>query len=279
MKRLVAAAAVLVFASAACNVGRDPYEPKFAAAQRIATTNGPIVFTVAPNGDVYYAELRANAFHLVDHDNVVHDLFTTTDNPDALVVDAAGTIDVAARTPSHQLTVTAYRSGAEPAVVYRGPVTRNPAHLALTSDSGQLILGVDHTVEELQPTHRVISGGWLDPLVGGGRGDRIWVADNAPPGGRERLARGRESDVAKRNRFASVLPPDTNPSGIAILVNEVLLCSKTHKKVYRLHIGLDDVARRRGWLSGLRCDRDIGVRSDGSLITAADGAIYKYPPR
>ncbi|MEY2426427.1 MAG: hypothetical protein QOI61_1999, partial [Actinomycetota bacterium] len=48
---------------------------------------------------------------------------------------------------------------------------------------------------------------------------------------------------------------------------------------YRLHIGLDEVARRRDWLPGLVCDRDIAVAKDGSVITATNGAIYRYRPR
>jgi hypothetical protein len=277
VKRVVALVAVFVVVLTSCGAGGDRYKPKFGARRTIATPTGPVTFTLGPFGRIYYAELRTNALHYLDHTNAVHDLLTTRDKPDSLAVDAHGVVYVAARTRTHHLTVNAYRDG-NPQVVWHGPTTRSRAHLLLTS-KGDLVVGVGDEILELQPTHKVISRGWTDPVLGAGRGNRIWVADNEPPGGKERVARGREKDHAKRNRFASVLPPYTNPTGAALDDDEVLLCSHTHNKVYRLHIGIDDVARRRGWLYGLLCDRDIAVLPDGSLITSQTSLIYKYPPR
>jgi hypothetical protein len=277
LKRLVALVVLGALLLSACGGGGDRYRLRFEAAQKIGTTNGPIVFTVAPNGDVYYAELRTNSFHYLDDRNGVNDLFVTPDKPDSLVVDASGVLYVAARTRTHKLTVNAYRDG-NPEVVWQGPTTRTPAHLVITSQ-GELVVGIDDEILELKPTHRVISRGYTDPVLVAGRGNRIWVADNEPPGGKERVGRGREKNHAKRNRFASVLPAYTNPTGATLVKDEILLCSRTHKKVYRLHIGLDDVARRRNFVGRLTCDRDIGSRVDGSVITSANDAIYKYPPR
>jgi hypothetical protein len=278
LRRLTAVVALLALVAGACgDIGKDRYQLRFARAETLATTNGPVTFTVAPNGRIYYAELRTNAFHYLDRDNAVRDLFTTRDKPDSLVVDARGVVYVAARTRVHKLTVTAYRNG-DPEVVWHGPTTRSAAHLVITT-KGELVVGVGDDVLELRPTHKVVSQHWTDPVVIAGRDNRIWVADNEPPGGKERVARGREKSHAKRNRFASVLPAYMNPSGGTLIKDEILLCSRTHKKVYRLHIGLDDVARRRDFVGRLVCDRDIGSLPDGSVITAQTNALYKYPPR
>jgi hypothetical protein len=277
LSRLLALVAVAALTATACNSNYDRYRLRFQAAQTIATPNGPVTFAVGPNNRVYYAELRTNALHYVDRNRVVHDLFTTQDKPDSLAVDHHGVVYIAARTRKHRLTVNAYRSG-NPEVVWHGPTTHSPVHLAITSE-GELVVGVGDEVLELQPTHKVISRGWADPVIAAGRSERIWVADNEPPGGKERVARGRETNHAKRNRFASVLPPFTNPSDATVINDEILLCSRTHHKVYRLHIGLDEVARRRSFVGRLVCDRDIGSLTDGSVITAQTSVIYRYPPR
>src|SRR5205085_163046 len=143
-----------------------------------------------------------------------------------------------------------------------GPTSRFAAHIAFAKDD-QLIVGITHNLTKIDPFHgagvkpTIISSGWTDPSFVLGRGNRIWVADNALPGTKELVARGRERDAAKRRRFATALPAYTNPSGVAIRNDELLVCSRTHRKVFRLHIGLDDVARRRSPIVGMVCDRDI----------------------
>jgi hypothetical protein len=277
LRRLFAVVALAAVVLGGCNTNYDRYRLRFQAAQRIATPDGPVTFTVGPDDRIYYAELRTNQLHYLDSQHAVHDLFATRDKPDSLAVDANGVVYVAARTRKHRLTVEAYRDG-NPEVVWRGPTTHSAAHLVITT-KGELVVGVGSQILELRPMHKVISTGWTDPVLAPGRGDRIWVADNEPPGGKERVARGRERDHAKRNRFASVLPPYTNPTGATLIGDEILLCSRTHNKVYRLHIGLDDVARRRSFVGRLVCDRNIGSLSDGSVVTAQTGVIYRYPPR
>lgn len=284
MKRVFVALALV---GAACNAGGDRYLPRFGAHTTVTSTTGPVVFTVAPGGSLYYVELRTNElFTLVLGGGGPQRLLNTGDKPDALVVDNNGSLFVAARTTKHRLRVTQYREpGLQPRLIWSGPVSRFPAHLTVTSKN-QLILGYASQILRLDralgPNQKpeVISAGYTDPVVIAPRGgSRLWVADNGVPGTKERVGRGREKNVAKRNRFATALPPYTNPSGMTLLRDELLVCSKTHKKVYRLHIGIDEVARRRDWLPGLVCDRDIGVLADGSLITSQNGAIYKYPPR
>jgi sugar lactone lactonase YvrE len=273
----------IALAASACSSG-DRYLPKFGAAETLTRTDGPVVFAVAPTGgDVYFVELRTNTLWSVGRGEERREVQNLGRKPDSLAIDQRGTIYVAARTKAHRLFITRYeRTNSE--VIWNGPVSRFAAHIAITPEN-LLIVGLNDKLFSLNPLRPptqkpvVISGGWTDPVFTLGRGHRIWVADNAVPGQKERVARGREQSLAKRNRFASVLPAYTNPSGVALLKDELLLCSRTHKRVYRLHIGLDDVARRRDWLPGLVCDRDIALAPDGSLVTATSGAIYRYPPR
>jgi sugar lactone lactonase YvrE len=262
VKRAVLALALVV---SACGSGGDRYLPKFAQPTTVTTTNGPVTFAVSPGGRVYYAELRTNEVFAAPSHRLVA---TLPHRPDSLAVDSHNRVYAATRTQSHRVRV--FR-GDE--LLWEGPTSRFPVHIALYGAT--VVIGVGDELLQLEP-RRVISRGWTDPVPTRGRGGRVWVADNGLPGSKERVARGREQSVAKRNRFASVLPAYTNPSGMALVDDELLLCSKTHKRVYRLHIGLDEVARRRGWLSGLVCDRDIAVDARGRLYTATNGVIYRY---
>lgn len=272
-------AALLAVASllAACS-GKDRYLPEFGTAGTVVDTNGPVVFALAPNGDVYYAELRTNDVSVVSGKAESRLVANLGYKPDSLAVDARGQLFAAGRDNLHRPWVirVAQRgtrfSGS-------GPPSKFPVHIAFNADNELLIGHGDKLVSRVSGTDTLISNDWTDPVITPGRGSRIWVADNALLGKDERVARGREKSVSKRNRFASTLPAYTNPSGMALLDDQLLLCSRTHKKVYRLHIGIDDVARRRGWLKGLVCDRDIAVDRQGALYTSANDAIYRYPPR
>jgi hypothetical protein len=272
--RRLAALLAVAFLLTACS-GKDRYLPEFGQAETLVTTNGPVTFTLAPNGDIYYAELRTNEVYVLSSEakRLVADLHY---KPDSLAVDAHGLLWAAGRNKIHQPWISSVPSPTP--VTGSGPPSRFPLHIAF--DDGKLIIGHDDTVVSRENgDDTLISKGWTDPVVAPGRGNRIWVADNALPGSKERVARGRERSIAKRNRFASTLPEFTNPSGMALLDDQLLVCSKTRKKVFRLHIGIDDVARRRDWMKGLVCDRDIAVAKDGSLITATRGSIVRYPPR
>ncbi len=271
-------AAFIAFASllAACS-GKDRYLPEFGAEEKLATTNGPVVFTVAPNGHVFYAELRTNDIYEVNGEAAT--LVTHLGyKPDSLAVNSRGQLFAAGRDKLHRPWVTRV---AQPGERFsgNGPPSKFPVHIAFNGDNQLLIGHGDKLVSRVNGNDTLISKDWTDPVITPGRGDRIWVADNALPGKDERVARGREQSVSKRNRFSSTLPSYTNPSGIVRLDDQLLLCSRTHKKVYRLHIGIEDVARRRGWMKGLVCDRDIAVDRQGALYTAANAAIYRYPPR
>jgi hypothetical protein len=279
VKYVLVALAVL---AAAC-ASKDRFRPDFDARETIGRPAGPVVFAVAPNDDIVYVELRTLDMFRLRSGEEAQLLGRLTTKPDSLAVNRAGVIFAAGRDRQRRLTIWRPQVAGKVDPATRGPASRFPVHIK-SAGGDTLIVGHSRNVYSLrvgQPfaDRTPISSGWTDPVIALGRGTRIWVADNGLPGSKERAARGRERDVAKRNRFASDLPPDTNPTDAVVYDDELLLCSRTHKKVYRLHIGIDDVARRRDWLAPLVCDRNIGVTRDGALITAQTDAIYRYPPR
>lgn len=285
-ERFAAGIVLAATSLAGCGGGGDRYLPNFGPAETVVTPTGPVVFTLAPTGGgVFYAELRTNDLFAAARGETPRLIARLAAKPDSLSVDERGQIFVATRTKKHRLAITRFAADQRDSrVIWNGPTSRFAAHIAVTGE-GELLVGLAGHLLSLDPRNgpdqkpTVVSSGWTDPVLTLGRGNRIWVADNGLPGLQEHVARGRERDVAKRNRFASALPPYTNPAGVALLDDELLLCSRTHRKVYRLHIGIDDIARRRGWMPGLVCDRDIAAAADRSVVTATTGAIYRYPPR
>ncbi len=274
MRRIGALLALAVLATSCSN--KDRYAVEFGAAETLTITNGPVVFALGPEGDIYFAELRTNdVFKLSGQEK--RPVGRLLYQPDSLAVDSGGQLYAAGRDENQQTWVTSL-SGRK-TVSASGPPSEFPLHIVFTSKNEMVIGHGDTVVRRVNNAETVISKGWTDPVVTAGRGNKIWVADNAASGTKERVARGREKSVAKRNRFATALPASSDPSGMALVNDELLVCSRTRQQIYRLHIGLDEVARRRGWLKGLVCDRDIAIDRTGALITAANGAIYKYPPR
>ena len=273
MKRLAAIVAVLAIV-AACSSGPDPNRLRFEQPKIFAAPVGPVTFTVGPDDTVYYAELRTFDVYSVRRGELPNLLFHSHFKPDSLAVSATGIVFVAARSQSHRLFISRYiQHGDEyvESLVWAGPTDRFAAHLAIARN-GAFVFGwhtrlfrLNANAQPPQSAH-VLSGGYTDPVVTFGRGEHFWVADNALPGKTERVA-------------GTKLPPYTNPSGLTVLNTEILLCSRTHQKVFRLHIDDKNVPHWRKNVGELKCDRDIGVLSDGSVITAQTSVIYRYPPR
>ncbi|HVT75978.1 MAG TPA: hypothetical protein VHD87_03030 [Acidimicrobiales bacterium] len=293
MKRLVTVVAAVAFVAGACSTGVDRYRPKFAAAEKIGAPNGPVVFTVGPRDEIVYAELRTLDLYRLRVGAQPVKLTHLTTKPDSLAV-AGSNVYAAGRDSNRRMHIWYAADLDQPALDAKrviepyhpgvnGPASRFPVHLAIATP-GIFTVGWSHNLFTIKPGQPyaekvTISNGWTDPVLTFGRGKRIWVTDNALPGGKERAARGRDKSIKHRNRFAAVMPPYTNPSGVVLVKDELLLCSRTHHKVYRLHIGIDDAPHWRGLMAGLYCDRDIGLLSDGSLITAQTNALYRYPAR
>ena len=127
---------------------------------------------------------------------------------------------------------------------------------------------------------RVVSEHWRGPVdIVVDQRNRVWAIDAGDKNERPRIARGRERDRANRNRHASFLPEGSRPVAAAADDTEIYVCDAATNSVLRFHVGIDDVPRRRGPLKGVKCRHDIAVLDDGSIVTATDDAILRYPRR
>ncbi len=154
---------------------------------------------------------------------------------------------------------------------------RREGHIAFTP-KGELYVSVGRRVYSLLGRVTTVSDGWVNAFAFTVDGrDRMFVADQPPLHGTTFVARGRENDHAKRRRFATGLA-GTKASGITFVDDELLVCRSNVGDVMRLHVGIDNVARRRGPVEGIKCRNAIASTTDGSVITAIAHEIRRYPP-
>jgi hypothetical protein len=252
--------------------GRDRYAPTLSAAEVIGRVQGVVSLAIGPDKTVYYALASGEVYALGDDRPALIATFPTA-ALDSIAISSDGILHGAYR-DAGRLTVATWVDRAARGFLHLR--ANGPAQIAYNKN-GDLLVAVGDRLADAQG--HVISNGWHSPRIAAGRDNRIWVADDAPGTEKELVARGREKDGAKRRRFASALPPHTDPSGIALRKDELLVCGRRLGRVYRLHIGLDDVARRRGTLAGLKCTNAIVVAPDGAVITATDNAILRYGAR
>lgn len=302
MKRFALVLVATTLAAGACSVA-DRYAPKFAAQTLIARGKEVDAFALGERNTLYYGEratgdvYRVNIAKPSTPVRVTH-VDVKTDGQRGLLGLAyrdKALFIASTRASDGKLEVRRWASDDASQVVWVGPESKDLANGgSLRFDNkGGLIISVGELAgggsgkllrlhaggpETQTPTE--ITRGWHNPF--GFTVDfrnNLWVADNAPGREKELVSRGNERDRANRRRHATALPSHFAPSGLAIDEYELYACSYTTKAVFRLHIGLDNVARRRGEVKGLTCQSAIVAQPDGSLITATSTAIYRYPAR
>jgi len=244
MRRAVVAVLALALLAAAC--GKDRYEPKFGAATKIVSVDNVTALTVDGN-------------HLYYGDPATDDVYR-----------------VRLRAP-HTRVLIERVPNLKSLAVFRGQLhVSSDGHIAVDRD-GRIYESVGGRIMQ---GSTIISKGWVNPFAFSiDARNRLFVADQASDSGKERTARGRENDVAKRNRFSAVLPKNSKPIGLAILDDELLVCRSTYRDVFRLHVGIDNTPRNRGVVKGLACTGAIATMADGSVVTATAHEIRRYPPR
>ena len=270
MRRLVAALAVTGLLTA-CSA-QDRYELRFAAPITVATATG--VQAMALDGDtLYYGEFDTGDVYRVD--------VRTPRTPRKV-----GHVDVRAKGANGLQSIAVYGGRVfvswvradrhlvvgplDGPLTWTGPLVnslRRDGHIAFTPN-GILYVSIGHRVYDIDGAVSTVSDGWNNAFAFAvDARDRMFVADQPSKEGKAFVARGREKNHAKRRRFATGLA-GTKPSGVAFVDDELLVCRGNVGDVARLHIGLDNVARRRESLARVKCRDAIVTTTDGSVITA-----------
>lgn len=191
-----------------------------------------------------------------------------------------------------RLVVGRLRADAPPQIVWTGPPTTtlaNGGHLALAPD-GRLAIGIGdrqspqgavgrllsldpHGPPNQRP--RVLSTGWNNPFAFVFTPDnRLWVADNAPGGRPERLARG----DAGRPRDVTDLPRATAPSGLAALPGgDLALCGVVSGTLDRYRRASGGSWTRVGTIAA-DCRYGVVRLTDGRLAYAGSHTIRSVRP-
>jgi hypothetical protein len=200
----------------------------------------------------------------------------------SLAVDRVGRTFAAWTTPSGRLVVGRVTPG-PPRLIWRGPPTvelGNGGHIAF-SPAGALVVSVGDRGRSRAgvllrldpdgaPSQRpaVLSRGWNNPFAFAfdGRG-RLWVADNSPGSGPERLARG---DRAGRPTDVTALPPRTAPSGLAARGERLFVCGAVSFSLDPYRVAAGGRAVRDGRPLVRDCSLGAVALADGRRIAYAN---------
>ena len=261
----------LAIALSGCSV-TDRYLPKLLPGETIARVRGVTALAIGPDNATYYALANGEVYSLVTRPARLVAQFPTA-RLDSIAFSPNGVL-YGAYLDSRGVSVAAWKNGAANSLIQTGAAGRGDI---VFDSTGRLLLGVGNRIVDTQGA--TVSASWHSPELVPGRGNRLWVVDDAPGNAKDFVARGRETNATKRRRFASALPEGTRPADVTIRNDELLVCDRRAGTVYRLHIGLDDVARRRSALKNVKCQTAIVVSPDNSVITATDNAILRYGAR
>ncbi len=261
-RALSAALAALLVSTAGC-VADDTPGPRSLPAEAVAITE--------LDGRLLWAELDGDV--VLENRGVVATLEVSTEGQRGLVGLSAtpeGRIFAGLIRPDERLEVvelTINTDGADDAAelaversVWVGPATGrggNGGRVVALSD-GRLLVSIgllndrdaqaDPTsivgkLVELDPdgppdqAPAVVSGPWFNAFAIGESVDgALWVADNHPQDGDERLARG---DLGIDPSVVAVIPADSAPTGLAVVGDEILVCSYNTQRLLRYRLAPD----------------------------------------
>lgn len=243
-----------------------------------------------PSGGFYWAEL-SGVIHS-DEGDVVATIDVNTEGQRGLVglaVDAAGAVFVGYVAPNLRLTVAELRPDNDQRIVWQGPETVQGGNggRILFNETGQLIVGVgllnDRSAQS-DPTNvtgkllaldpsagpeqspEILSGPWNNPFaIALTSTGEVWVADNDPRDGDERLAIGNSGlDPA----IGAVLPTDSAPTGMTAVEvdgdsDELWICTYNTRLLLRY--------TRSG--NGFRANGEAATDCLLDVTTLADGQI------
>ncbi len=213
-----------------------------------------------------------------------------------LAVDKDGTIFASWTRPDLRLVLAKVAPGKQ-RIVWLGPRSTDLAtggHIAIDPDDGSLAVGIGDlqdpgTVSDSKaPNGKILrldpdgppdqkwtsySYGWNNPYAFDFTefGD-LWLADNAPGKGRERLGR---ADPTGPN---TILPERTAPSGLAIAGDKVFVCGFRTKLLLRYRILRNQAAVRDGLPVARDCLLGVVELEDGRLAYSTGRSIRAIYP-
>ena len=249
-----------------------------------------VAIAANPDGGFYWAAL-SGVVHS-DGGEVIATINVDSEGQRGLVglsVDSAGAVFVGYVAADLRLTVAELLPDNEQRIVWRGPETVQGGNggRILFDETGRLIIGVgllNDRQAQADPANvtgkllaldpaadpdqspEILSGPWNNPfamaLTSTGE---IWVADNDPRDGDERLALG---DNGIDPAVAAVLPPDSAPAGMtAVQINadseELWICTYNTRQLLRY--------TRSG--NGFRANGEAAADCLLDVTTLADGRV------
>ena len=287
MKRLVAVAALILVV--AC--GKPP--------EGVLVRNARDVSAMVPfDGGLLYGERTTG--RIIDLDGKVHARVKVSSKGQrglvGLAVDKEGQIFASWTRPDLMLVVAKVAPGRQ-RLVWLGPRSTDLAtggHIAIDPDDGSLAVGIGDlqdpgTVSDSKaPNGKILrldpdgrpnqkwtsySYGWNNPYAFDfSEFGALWLADNAPGEGRERLGR---ADPTGPNTF---LPKHTAPSGLAIAGDNVFVCGYNTKLLLRYRIARNQAALRDGPPIARDCLLGVVELEDGRLAYSTGRTIKAIYP-
>jgi len=217
-----------------------------------------------------------------------------------LTVDPDGRIFVSYTDSTFDLVVSELivgSNGSTERPIWRGPTTVQGGNGGrMIFDRGELIIGIgllndrDGQADpnsivgkliaidpELSPeaqTPRILSGPWNNPFAfDRSPGGELWVADNEPRDGDERVARG---DLGLDPEIAVVLSADSAPSGLAATDDSIYICSYNDLELNRYDLANGVVTFAETVADD--CILDVELLADGDLVYSTGAAIVRITP-
>lgn len=269
-----------------------------AGAEAVLVENARDVTAMAalPDGGLLYGERKTG--RILDLDGEVARVQVSSEGQRGLLglaVDPKGTVYAAWTRPDERIVVGAVAPGRQ-RLIWIGPRSArlaNGGHIERSPD-GSLIIGIGDLqdpgrVSDRDSPHgkllrldpdgppdqrpKAVSYGWNNPYAFGftPSGD-LWLADNAPGNGLERLVR------ADPTGHSTTLPERTAPSGLAAIDDETLaVCSYTTKRLLRYRITPTGVARLEGTIAR-DCRLGVVRVEDGRLAYSTGKSIRTVGP-
>ena len=286
-RRTCSTALVLVLLVGACSSGE---------ADTRALAAEAVTLAALPDGGFVWADIDGGVHDAEGNEIAGVDVVTEGQRGLlGLTVDPQGRVFVAYTDATFALVVSELGDGER--LIWRGPTTEQGGNGGrMIIRDGELIVGIgllndragqadpssivgkliaidpDGSPDTQRP--RILSGPWNNPFAFDATPDgSIWVADNHPRDGEERLARG---DQGSDPEVALVLPTDSAPSGLAATAEALFICGYNSLQLDRYDL-IDGTPVFAETVAD-DCVLDVEVLADDDLIYSTGTSIIRLTP-